>query len=73
MSDLSCLWSYETRTPIDVLLSSCQENELNSLEGILRHQISLPCSLSVIDIDNIRPVSDVVLLPCSAGSTVALQ
>ena len=48
MSDLSCLWSYETRTPIDVLLSSCQENELNSLEGILRHQISLPCSLSVI-------------------------
>ena len=23
-----------------------------------------PCSLCVIDIDNIRPVSDVVLLPC---------
>ena len=64
MSNLSCLWSYETRTPIDVLLSSCQENELNSLEGIIRHQISLPCSLCVIDIDNIRPVSDVVLLPC---------
>ena len=50
--------------PIDVFLSSCQENELNSLEGIIRHQISLPCSLCVIDIDNIRPVSDVVLLPC---------
>ena len=49
---------------IDVLLSSCQENELNSPEGILRHQISLPCSLCVLDIDNITPVSDVVLLPC---------
>ena len=64
MSDVLCLWSYETRTLIDVLLSSCQENELNSPEGILRHQISPPCSLRVIDIDNIGPVSDVVLLPC---------
>ena len=62
MSDVSCLCSYETRTLIDVLLSSCQENELNSPEGILRHEISFPCSLCVIDIDNIRPVSDVVLL-----------
>ena len=62
MSDVSCLCSYETRTLIDVLLSSCQENELNSPEGILRHQISFPCSLCVIDIDNIRPVSGVVLL-----------
>ena len=64
MSDVLCLWSYETRTPINVLLSSCQENELNSPEGILKHQISLPCFLCVIDFDNIRPVSDVVLLPC---------
>ena len=47
-----------------VLPSSCQENQLNSPEEILRHQISLTCSLCVIDIDNIRPVSDVVLLPC---------
>ena len=65
MSDVSCLCSYETRTLIDVLLNPCQENELNSPEGILKHQISLPCSLCVIDIDNaIRPVSNVVLLPC---------
>ena len=66
MSDVSCLWSYEMRTLIDVLLSSCQENELNSPEGILGHQISLPsCCLGVIDIDNIRSASNVVvLLPC---------
>ena len=65
MSEVSCLWSYETRTLIDVLLSSCQENELNSPEGILGHQISLPCCLCVIDIDNISSVSNVVvLLPC---------
>ena len=64
MSDVLCLCSYETRTLVDVLLSSCQENELNSPEGIPRYQISLPRSLCVIDIDNIGPVSDVVLLPC---------
>ena len=49
MSDVLCLWSYETRTLIDVLLSSCQENELNSPKGILRHQISLPCSFCVAE------------------------
>ena len=51
------------RTLIDVLLSSCQENELNSPEWILGHQISLPsCCLGVIDIDNIRSASNVVVL-----------